>query len=50
VVTGIAALGLIIGLTGLRGLRARRAAEAAEAAQLEAVQRELAAEEMEPAV
>ncbi|MGC4940569.1 MFS transporter [Kribbella sp. DT2] len=50
VVTGIAALGLIIGLTGLRGLRARREAEAAEAAQLEAVQRELAAEEMEPAV
>jgi EmrB/QacA subfamily drug resistance transporter len=49
VVTGIAALGLIIGLTGLRGLKARRAAEATEAAELEAVQRELAEEEMTPA-
>ena len=46
---GIAALGLIIGLTGLRGLKARRAAEATEAAELEAVQRELAEEEMTPA-
>ncbi|HEY0474807.1 MAG TPA: MFS transporter [Kribbella sp.] len=49
VVTGIAALGLVIGLTGLRGLKARRAAEATEAAELEAVQRELAEEEMTPA-
>jgi EmrB/QacA subfamily drug resistance transporter len=49
VVTGIAALGLVIALTGLRGLRARRAAEEAEAAELAAVQDELAAEEMTPA-
>ncbi|WP_410785201.1 MFS transporter [Kribbella sp. C-35] len=49
VVTGIAALGLVIALTGLHGLRARRAAEEAEAAELAAVQDELAAEEMTPA-
>lgn len=49
VVTGIAALGLVIALTGLYGLRARRAAEEAEAAELAAVQDELAAEEMTPA-
>ena len=49
VVTGIAALGLVIALTGLHGLRARRAAEEAEAAELAAVQDELAAEEMSPA-
>ncbi|GAA1629577.1 MFS transporter [Kribbella alba] len=49
VVTGIAALGLVIGLTGLRGLKARRAAEAGEAAELEAVQRELAEDELTPA-
>lgn len=49
VVTGIAALGLVIALTGLRGLKARRAAEAAETAELAAVQNELAEEEMTPA-
>ena len=49
VVTGIAALGLVIALTGLRGLRARRAAEVAETAELAAVQNELAEEEMTPA-
>ncbi|TCC10264.1 MFS transporter [Kribbella soli] len=49
VVTGIAALGLVIALTGLHGLRARRAAEEEEAAELAAVQNELAAEEMTPA-
>jgi EmrB/QacA subfamily drug resistance transporter len=49
VVTGIAALGLVIALTGLRGLKARRAAEEAEAAELAAVQDELATEEMTPA-
>ncbi|MFI6832777.1 MULTISPECIES: MFS transporter [unclassified Kribbella] len=49
VVTGIAALGLVVALTGLRGLRSRRAAEEAEAAELAAVQDELAAEEMTPA-
>jgi sugar phosphate permease len=49
VVTGIAALGLVIALTGLRGLRARRAAEEAETAELAAVQNELAEEEMTPA-
>ncbi|GAA1587378.1 MFS transporter [Kribbella karoonensis] len=49
VVTGIAALGLVIALTGLRGLRARRAAEEAEEAELAAVQNELAEEEMTPA-
>ncbi|MGW6201264.1 MFS transporter [Kribbella sp. NPDC055110] len=49
VVTGIAALGLVIALTGLYGLRARRAAEEAEAAELAAVQDELASEEMTPA-
>ncbi|MFF0264492.1 MFS transporter [Kribbella sp. NPDC004536] len=49
VVTGIAALGLVIALTGLRGLRARRATEEAEAAELAAVQKELAEEEMTPA-
>jgi sugar phosphate permease len=49
VVTGIAALGLVIALTGLRGLKARRAAEAAETAELAAVQNELAEEEMSPA-
>ena len=49
VVTGIAALGLLIALTGLHGLRARRAAEEVEAAELAAVQDELAAEEMTPA-
>jgi EmrB/QacA subfamily drug resistance transporter len=49
VVTGIAALGLVIALTGLVGLRARRAAEEAEADELAAVQDELAAEEMTPA-
>jgi EmrB/QacA subfamily drug resistance transporter len=48
VVTGIAALGLVIALTGLYGLRARRAAEEAEAAELAAVQDELAAEQMTP--
>jgi predicted MFS family arabinose efflux permease len=50
VVTGITLLGLLIGLAGLRGLAGRRAAAAAEAAELEAVQDELAAEEMTPAV
>ncbi len=50
VVTGISALGLVIALTGLRGLRARREAEAVEAAELAAVQKELAEEEMSPAV
>ncbi|NIK57049.1 MFS transporter [Kribbella shirazensis] len=49
VVTGIAALGLVIALSGLRGLKARRAAEEREAAELAAVQDELAAEEMTPA-
>ncbi|MEV0789309.1 MFS transporter [Kribbella sp. NPDC050459] len=49
VVTGIAALGLVIALTGLRGLRARRAVEEREAAELAAVQDELASEEMTPA-
>ncbi|MGW6280075.1 MFS transporter [Kribbella sp. NPDC055071] len=49
VVTGIAALGLLIALTGLRGLRARRAAEAEENAELTDVQNELAEEEMSPA-
>lgn len=49
VVTGIAALGLLIALSGLRGLRARRAAEEREAAELAAVQKELAEEEMTPA-
>jgi EmrB/QacA subfamily drug resistance transporter len=44
VVTGIAALGLLIALTGLRGRKARRAAEEREAAELAAVQNELAAE------
>jgi EmrB/QacA subfamily drug resistance transporter len=49
VVTGIAALGLVVALTGLRGLRSRRAAEEAEVAELAAVQDELAAEDMTPA-
>ena len=49
VVTGIAALGLVIALTGLRGLKARRALEEEEAAELTAVQDELASEEMTPA-
>lgn len=49
VVTGIAALGLVIALTGLRGLKARRAVEEEEAAELTAVQDELASEEMTPA-
>ena len=49
VVTGIAALGLLIALTGLRGRKARRAAEETEAAELAAVQDELAEEEMTPA-
>jgi hypothetical protein len=49
VVTGITVLGLLIGLSGLRGLAGRRAAAAAEAAELEAVQEELAEEEMSPA-
>jgi Na+/melibiose symporter-like transporter len=49
VVTGVAALGLVIALTGLRGLRARRAAEETETAELAAVQDELAEEEMTPA-
>jgi hypothetical protein len=49
VITGITVLGLLIGLAGLRGLRERRAVEAREAAELDAVQRELADEEMSPA-
>jgi len=49
VISGITVLGLVIGLAGLRGLRERRAAEAREAAELDAVQKELAEEEMSPA-
>jgi EmrB/QacA subfamily drug resistance transporter len=49
VVTGITVLGTLIGFLGLRGLAARRAAEAAELAELDAVQKELADEEMTPA-
>jgi hypothetical protein len=49
VIIGITLLGAVVGLAGLRGLAARRAAEAAEIAELEAVQKELAEEEMTPA-
>jgi hypothetical protein len=49
VITGITVLGLLLGAFGLRGLKERRALAAAEAAELEAVQSELAAEEMSPA-
>jgi EmrB/QacA subfamily drug resistance transporter len=49
VVTGITLVGLLIGLAGLRGLSQRRAVAAAEAAELNAVQEELAEEEMSPA-
>ncbi|MEU4194554.1 MFS transporter [Kribbella sp. NPDC026611] len=50
VVTGIAALGLLVALTGLRGRKARLAAEEREAAELAAVQDELGNEpEMTPA-
>jgi hypothetical protein len=49
VVTGIAVLGLVAGLTGLRGLRSRRAAAANEAAELNEVQSELADDEMSAA-
>jgi EmrB/QacA subfamily drug resistance transporter len=48
VITAITIAGLLIGLAGLRGLSARRAAAAAEIAELEAVQKELADEEMSP--
>ncbi|WP_246486632.1 MFS transporter [Kribbella qitaiheensis] len=49
VVTGITVLGLLLGLMGLRGLKGRRALAEAEAAELDAVQAELAEEEMSPA-
>ena len=49
VVTAITLAGLLIGLAGLRGLKQRRAEASAEAAELNAVQEELAEEEMTPA-
>lgn len=49
VVTGVAALGLLIALTGLPDMRRRQARDAAEAAELAAVQKELAEEQMTPA-
>ena len=48
VITAITIAGLLIGLAGLRGVNARRAAAATELAELEAVQKELADEEMTP--
>jgi EmrB/QacA subfamily drug resistance transporter len=49
VITGITVLGLLLGALGLRGLKERRALAAAESAELDAVQSELAEEEMSPA-
>jgi len=49
VITGITVLGLLLGAYGLRGLKERRALAAREAAELDAVQSELAEEEMSPA-